>query len=307
MIKLIQYQIEFLSLTFLKKALGFVLGGKGAGIAGPLISGLFGSKGAKEANSAAAARATAQMQFQKMMSDTSHQRNVADLKAAGLNPVLSARYGGASTPQGAMAPVLNEAQAGIDAANQTSNSAVARRQVRLQEQKLEAEIANIEADTAGKHSQSKLNDQQRYRVDHEIDNLIADTFAKTESGNLRIRDNQLRILDLKIRSMDVQEKRYLLEQIEMDMKILRNDSGNVIKKLRLLKGVNSGVAALTAGNEAKNKLMDTFQRMKKSIMDSSPQGERPILNGITDSIMSKIFGKNKLPKSARDRLNKRGK
>lgn len=63
--------------------------------------------GASEANKASAAQAEKQMSFQERMSSTAHQREVKDLIAAGLNPMLSAKLGGASSPAGAMAPVQN--------------------------------------------------------------------------------------------------------------------------------------------------------------------------------------------------------
>lgn len=59
---------------------------------------------AREQMQFSAAQAQRQMEFQERMSNTSHQREVADLQKAGLNPLLSVNSG-ASTPGGASGSV----------------------------------------------------------------------------------------------------------------------------------------------------------------------------------------------------------
>jgi len=73
-----------------------------AGIGG-IAGGLASYFGQRETNRANAQQAQMQNQFQYDMSSTAYQRAVADMQAAGLNPMLAYSQGGASTPMGAKA------------------------------------------------------------------------------------------------------------------------------------------------------------------------------------------------------------
>lgn len=56
---------------------------------------------AQEATRANMAMASMQMGFQERMSNTAYQRATADMRAAGINPMVAYQQGGASTPSGA--------------------------------------------------------------------------------------------------------------------------------------------------------------------------------------------------------------
>lgn len=85
--------------------------------------------------------------WQQWMSGSAHQREVEDLRKAGLNPILSAKLGGASTPSGNVSQNIGELQAGWNSGKETAAAA--------------AEVQNTQADTDVKVAQEKLAGEQQ--------------------------------------------------------------------------------------------------------------------------------------------------
>lgn len=131
-----------------------------------IVGGGMGLIGNFMGQNAANAQAQKQMNFQEEMSDTAHQREVADLEAAGLNPILSALGSGASTPGGAMAPIQDFG------GSLTSGAKIAQAQ--------QAQNADIDL----KHDQSNLLSTQAMTSGHTARNIMEDTNSKKLANKL---------------------------------------------------------------------------------------------------------------------------
>lgn len=166
----------------IKSAAGYGAAAQGLASGAGIISGILS---ANSANKAAAKQAKAQMDFQERMSSTAHQREVADLTAAGLNPALSASGGsGSSTPSGAMAdvkPVVNEHTAGL-IANSARNVASFASDMKQKD----ANISNTNADTDLKIANKLKADAETNLTPYQRNQLVANTSLLNEKLNTEL-------------------------------------------------------------------------------------------------------------------------
>lgn len=122
-------------------------------IIGAIVTGVINAAVSERRNKQQRAEAQRQMEFQEQQTSTAYQRAMADMGAAGLNPMLAGKLGGAQSGAGAQASLEDSGAAGLSGASQALSLAQgiqSIKQSRAAEDQAAATAAKLRSETLDK-------------------------------------------------------------------------------------------------------------------------------------------------------------
>lgn len=137
---------------------------------------------ASDTNAFNAEEAQKNRDWQEKMSNTAHQRQIEDLRKAGLNPILSAQYGGASTPAGSTAsgvmPLIeDEWTPAINTGMQAYQAQANVGQTYANINKIEQEVKNLKSTQGLTEEQTRQVSNQILKIGAEIDKIKEESYG----------------------------------------------------------------------------------------------------------------------------------
>lgn len=201
---------------------------------------------ASDANKLSQQQANQQMLFQAGMSNTAHQREIKDLRRAGLNPILSGGGMGASTPQGAagdvsVAPVRSEGDAISTAMDVFRTVAQAMKTNADREFVQSVATPKAQAETAKTKSETMPRIENIAKLKTQINAIATENYKNQMDADLK---EQLRIESRKVvenlektgKNLDVTQRQMKAELQRMlaDEEIYNGEAGYWIRLIEKL-------------------------------------------------------------------------